>query len=252
MPSVTRTQVVGISVVLIVIIAVSGYVLVTNIPSPPDEPEILTIHLLETECLILEYNDMRIFVDPWILTENYTGLLADAVLITHPHFDHYNETTMNSLQKESTVNVLPANMSDELTLHDATGVNPGDVVTIGSITVTAFPMYTNNIGHPREANWTSYLININGFTVFHGGDATNISEYEQLNGLVDLACLPIYAYDTTIVSAIEMIQPQYFLPMHFDEGYDEIYLNVYGDAIVAVSDCEIIRMGYGTMYTFEI
>lgn len=252
MPSPTRTQVVGLVVILFVVIAVSGYVLAPLLFPPQSEPVTVTVHLLDTAGVMIEYNNTRIYIDPWFLLDNYTTLLADAILITHPHFDHYNETFINLLQKDDTVNIFPANMSAEVALHDAIGVVPGDVVQIGAITISAFYMYTLVGFHPREANWTSYLIDINGFTIFHGGDATNMSEYEQLSGLVDVAFLPIYSYGMSVVSSIDMIQPRYFIPTHFDEGYDEMFFIVYGDDIAAVSDCEIIRLAYWSSYSFEI
>ncbi|KXH73636.1 MAG: hypothetical protein AM326_10510 [Candidatus Thorarchaeota archaeon SMTZ-45] len=252
MPSSTRPKVVGLVVILIVVIAVSGYMLAPLLFPSQSEQDTVTIHLLYTAGVMIEYNNTRIYVDPWFLLDNYTTLLADAILITHPHFDHYNETFINILQKDDTVNVIPASMSAEVALHDAIGVVPGDVVQLGDITVTAFHMYTLTGSHPREANWTSYLIDINGFRIFHGGDALNMFEYEQLTGLIDVALLPIYGYGMTVVSSIEMIQPGYFIPTHFDEGYDDMFFTVYEDDIASVSDCEIIRLEYWSSYAFEI
>lgn len=250
MPTSTKPQVVGLVVILMIGIAVSGFILAPSFLNPTVEPDTLTVHLLETECVIIEYNETRLYIDPWYLLENYTALLADVILITHPHFDHYNETTINLLQKDDTVHILPANMSAEVSLHDGIGVAPGDVVQVGDFTITAF--YEYGPGHPREANWTSYLIEVNGFTIFHAGDSMNITEYTQLNGIVDLAFLPVYTYDYSTVSSIEMIQPGYFVPMHFDEGYNQIYIDAYGDDIAAVSDCQILVIDYGTSITFEI
>ena len=203
-------------------------------------------------CLIIEYNDTRIYIDPWYFLDNYTGLLADVVLITHPHYDHYNETTMNSIQKEDTMNVLPASMTDEVALHDGIGVVPGDVVQFGSITITAFYLYTEGYGHLRANNWTSYLIDINGFTIFHAGDALNMPEYTELNGLIDVAFLPIYFVDNRTVFDLERIQPRYLVPTHFFPGMNHYWFNAFEDEIAAVSDCETIIMEYWTSQTFEI
>ncbi len=252
MPSATKPQVVGISVILIVVIAASGYLLAPYILNPPTSPETITVHLLDATCVIIEYNDTRIVIDPWYFLDNYTGLLADVVLITHPHFDHYNETTINAIQNEDTINVLPASMTTEVALHDGIGVVPGDVVQFGSITITAFYLYTQGFGHLRENNWTSYLIDINGFKIFHAGDALNMSEYVELSGLVDVAFLPIYSLDNRTVLDLERLQPRYFIPTHFYLGMNEYYLNAFEDEIAAVSDCELISMDFWTSYTFEI
>jgi L-ascorbate metabolism protein UlaG (beta-lactamase superfamily) len=252
MPSSTKSQVAGIGVILIVVVAVSGYFLLPNILNPSPEREMVTVHLCDTVCVIIEYNGTRIVIDPWYFLENYTGLLADVVLITHSHYDHYNATTIDSIQKEDTMNILPAQMYAEVAYHDGIGVVPGDVIHFGNITITAFYMYTPDYAHPRFYNWTSYLIDINGFTIFHGGDATNMSEYTQLNGLVDVAFLPTYTFDNTTVHIIEMMQPRYFVPTHFYAQYSDYWFNNYGDQVPLVSDSEIIRMNYWTSHTFEI
>jgi L-ascorbate metabolism protein UlaG (beta-lactamase superfamily) len=246
-----RPQVAGITVILIVVVAASGYLLAPYILNPAG-PETVTIHLLDTVGVIIEYNDTSIFIDPWYFLENYTGLFADVVLITHPHFDHYNETTMNSIQKEDTMNVLPASMTAEVDLHDGVGVVPGDVVQFGGITITAFYLYTAGFGHLRSNNWTSYLIDINGFTIFHAGDALNMTEYEELNGLIDVAFLPIYSLDNQTISDLERIQPRYFVPTHFYPGMNTYWFNAFEDQIIAASDCEIINMEYWTSHTFEL
>lgn len=249
MPVSKRSQTAGIAIILIVVVGLSGYFIATYLFSP--EPDTITIHLCDTACVIIEYKDTRIFIDPWYFLENYTGLLADVVLITHPHFDHYNETTVNSIQKDETMNILPASMDDEVLAHDGVGVVPGDIIQLGNITITAFYMYTYDFGHDRSFNWTSYLIDINGFTIFHGGDAANMSEYTQLNGLVDVACLPIYFFDNTTIYSLEMIQPRYFIPYHFYVEYKNVWFDTWGSQIPLVSDCEVIRMDYWTSYTFE-
>jgi L-ascorbate metabolism protein UlaG (beta-lactamase superfamily) len=249
MSSSVNSKTTGVAIILIVIVGISGLALAPYF-GPQPSADTVTIHLLLTEGLMIEYNNSRLFIDPWYLLDNYTDFLADVILITHPHFDHYNESVVSMLQKETTVNVLPSNMSDEVTLHDGIGVVPGDVIQIGDFTITAFYQYSP--GHPREANWTSYLVDINGFTIFHAGDSMNITEYNQLNGLVDAAFLPVYNYDISTVYSIEMIQPNYYIPIHFAEGYNDIYINAYGDEIAAVSDCEILVMDYWTSHVFEI
>ena len=245
-----RPQIIGLTIILIVAVGVSGFLVAPLIFNAP--PETVTVHLCDTTSVIIEYNNTRIFIDPWYFLENYTGLLADVVLITHSHYDHYNETTIDSIQKNDTINVLPASMEMELIHHDGIGVVPGDIIQIGDITITAFHMYNDVYSHPRFYNWTSYLIEINGFTIFHGGDANDMLEYTQLNGLVDVAFLPVYAFDNSTVHILEMMQPRYFVPTHFYAGYESFWLDNYGNQIPLVSDCEILWMDYWSSHTFEI
>jgi hypothetical protein len=100
--------------------------------------------------------------------------------------------------------------------------------------------------HPIEANWTSYIIDIDGFRIFHAGDSKNIPEYEQLTGTIDVALLPLgpgcqTMTDYEVVQALQDISPDYFIPIHFAEGADVTFLEEYSDDIEAL-DCEIISL----------
>ncbi len=259
----TRTsQIVAIMTISIVVIGASAFVGITLLNTPPPDDSI-TITLLENAGVMIEAEGFRIYIDPFDIPDNYSSLPADAILTTHPHGDHYNETLVNLLQKPGTINVFPENMTDAVSAHNGVGVNPGDTVQVGSITVTAFYMYTeiwdNNTrfaSHPSEANWTSYLIDINGFTIFHAGDSKNITEYEDLTGQVDVALLPLgpgcqAMTNEEVVDAIDRLQPVYFIPIHSTDYNSQIFINMYDDDIADCSDCMPLHLEHFTSYVFE-
>ena len=77
------------------------------------------------------------------------------------------------------------------------------------------------------------MIDIDGFVIFHAGDSGNVTEFQQLEGLVDLAMFAIVpAFVMTeleIVDAINKIQPKYTMLYHSDlEAYTDFY-ETYGD-----------------------
>ncbi|TFF96931.1 MBL fold metallo-hydrolase [Candidatus Thorarchaeota archaeon] len=221
----------------------------------------ITLTHLDHAGVMIEARGLRIYIDPINLEDNYTQLPADVVLITHHHGDHYQESNVSLLQKEGTINVFPAIMSEAIATHDGVSVVPGDTMTMGSIMISAFYMYTTapegfDSTHPRESNYTSYLVDINGFTIFHAGDSRNITEYEQLSGSVDVALLPIgpgcqtmYGYE--VVDAIEKMQPGYFIPIHTTELNAELFLYTYGDDIEEISDCQCLVMPDFSSHVFE-
>ncbi len=230
-------------------------------PAPPDAGESITLTLLDNAGVMIEADDLRIYVDPINLNSSFEDLDADAILVTHPHGDHYQSNTVNMLQKEGTVNVFPANMSTEVTLHDGIGVVPGDSVQVGTANITAFYMYTLPVdiypaSHPSEANWTSYIIEIDGFTIFHAGDSKNIDEYEQLEGQIDVALLPLgpgcqTMADYEIVLVLETINPGCFIPIHYAAGADQTWIAEYDDMVADRTDCEILSLAYFESHTFE-
>lgn len=235
--------------------------LLTPPPPPVDQDDSITITLLENAGVMIEADDLRIYVDPIDLNSSFEDLDADAILVTHPHGDHYQSSTIDMLQKEGTVNVFPANMSTEVSLHDGIGVVPGDSVQVGAANITAFYMYTFPVdiypaSHPREANWTSYIIEIDGFTIFHAGDSKNIDEYEELEDQIDVALLPLgpgcqTMADFEIVLALEAINPGCYIPIHYADGADQTWIAEYDDMVTDRTDCEILSLAYFESHTFE-
>ncbi|MHA2352772.1 MAG: MBL fold metallo-hydrolase [Candidatus Thorarchaeota archaeon] len=248
-----RPKVVASVVALVIVIGVIGVVILPYLLSPASDPDAITVTLLHEAGVMIETNDTRIYIDTYCLQNQYANLLADVILVTHLHWDHYNGTLINELQKEDTVIMIPASESYEVELHDAIGVKPGDSVQVDNINITAFYMYTtgNYPNHPKSYNWTSYLIDINGFTIFHAGDALNMTELEQFAGQVDVAFLPIYSYGFYPVDSVAKLQPRYFIPTHFDEGQQHTYISAHAGDFAEVSDCEIICLNYWSSYSFQ-
>jgi L-ascorbate metabolism protein UlaG (beta-lactamase superfamily) len=233
---------VGVIAVIAVVVPLSAF-MVMNANS-------VQFQLLDIAGVKIEAYGLRIYVDPYNLPESFEELPADMVLITHPHFDHYQTTSMDLLQKEGTVNVFPENMSDAIALYDGVGVNPGDELEFGDITVTAFYAYYPGDGssHPHENNWTSYIIDVGGFTFFHSGDSRPIEEHSQLAGTIDVALLCLDCQiGEGIVDIVEVIQPRYFVPMHYSMLMREIFLANHAPLI---TNCIIINLEYYQSYAF--
>jgi L-ascorbate metabolism protein UlaG (beta-lactamase superfamily) len=263
----SKPQTIAIAAIVIVVIGASTYVGLslinnnTNNSPPPDDS--IKIKLLENAGIMIEAEGLRIYIDPYELPANYSEGPADAVLVTHPHGDHYNTTMIDMLQKTGTINVFPANMTDAVSVYSGVGVNPGDEVQVGTITVTAYYMYTEVwIGeerfasHPPEANWTSYIIDIDGFKIFHAGDSKNITEYEDISGQIDVALLPLgpgcqAMTNEEVVDAIDKLQPDYFIPIHSTFVTAELFVLSYGDDITACSGCTSIVLPGFTSYIFD-
>jgi L-ascorbate metabolism protein UlaG (beta-lactamase superfamily) len=233
--------------------------------SPPDDddtPEGVVLTLLTNAGVMIEAKGMRIYIDPVDLPSEYGDSPADAILITHDHGDHYQFSTIRMLQKEGTVNIFPEIMENEIERHDGTGVVPGDEVPLGSITVTAFHMYTYSptgtdpATHPAESNYTAYIVDIDGFTIFHAGDSKNIPEYEELTGTIDVALLPLgpgcqTMADSEVVDALLVIEPRFFVPIHFAEGDNDQFVSRYRSLIESGTECEICNLSHYTSHTFE-
>jgi len=256
----------GLVIVIVAVVMQLSGNLIPSPGSPPDDDgdttEGVKLTLLANAGIMIEAGGTRIYIDPVDLPSEYGDSPADAVLITHEHGDHYQQSTIRMLQKEGTMNVFPEIMEDEIERHDGTGVVLGDEVTVGSITVTAFHMYTYSptgvdpATHPTESNYTAYIVDVDGFTIFHAGDSKNIPEYEELTRTIDVALLPLgpgcqTMADTEIVDAIRAIEPGHFVPIHFTGRANDQFVRRYRILIESGTECEIINLNHYTSHIFE-
>ena len=257
----TRNSKIGLVVVLAVTVAITP-IAVLSFPNQPPIDKSIKLTLLYNAGIMIEARGLRIYIDPITPPENYTDYPADAILITHDHGDHYNSSVIEMLQKDGTLNVFPKIMDDGITNHSGTGISPLDSFQIGIINITAFYMYTYapfgfQSSHPIENNYTSYIIDIDGFTIFHAGDSKNITEYEQLTGTIDVALLPLGPGCQTmagreVVDAIQKLQPKFFIPIHYVEGANDNFVTLNRALIETTTDCQIMNLGYSGSHTFEL
>ncbi|MHA2357587.1 MAG: MBL fold metallo-hydrolase [Candidatus Heimdallarchaeaceae archaeon] len=252
---------------LAIIITLGSLVAVAGIVTPTvvvltnrDNTVTVTLTLLNNAGVMIEAKGLRIYVDPVDLFTNYSDYPSDGILITHEHGDHYQGFYVNLLSNDDTVIAFPAIMTSAISSHDGIGVVPGDSFMVSSINVTCFYMYTFPVNgydasHPREYNYTSYIIDIDGFTIFHAGDTKDLPEYTQLTGKIDVALLPMgpgcqTMVDMEIVDAINMINPDYYIPIHFDSTSScTSWQSTFGSY---VTDCEILILDNYESYVFEI
>jgi len=218
----------------------------------------INLTLLDNAGVMIEAKGLRIYIDPINLPyDNYSDLAADAILITHEHGDHYQFSMVSMLQKTDTLNVFPAIMTTAIEDHDGLAVVPGDSFMVGSIEITCFYMYTfapepYDPSHPPESNYTSYIIDIDGFTIFHAGDSGELPEYSQLTGTIDVAMLPLgpgcqTMCDMEVVDVLNTIQPTYFMPIHAIESSRESFLAVYGSYL---TDFTVLNLNNFESYQF--
>ena len=260
MSSANKVQVVAL-IAILGVAAVGSIMLVAHFLPTDSTDGTIKLTLLENAGVMIEADGMRIYIDPIDLPSNYSELPADAVLITHPHGDHFNGAIIDLILKGDTEIIMPLNMSAEVTEYGAVGVVPGDSVLVGDINITAFYMYTTApegyvASHPREANWTSYIIDIHGFTIFHAGDSKNITEYNQLTGTIDVALLPLgpgcqSMTGMEVVDAIAKLQPGHFIPIHATNLNAELFVSAYEDEIAEVSECHPFWLEHFASYIFE-
>jgi L-ascorbate metabolism protein UlaG (beta-lactamase superfamily) len=164
-----------------------------------------------------------IYIDPYRAPD---GPAADAILITHGHYDHFSPQDVERLSGDATLVVAPAAVAERLSGR-VQSIAPGEVVELGRIDVRAVAAYNTSkrdasgkLFHPREAGWVGYELRVGGERLYHSGDTDVIPEMDLVAG-VDVALLAISGvYVMTPGEAAEAarrIQPALAIPMHWGE-----------------------------------
>jgi L-ascorbate metabolism protein UlaG (beta-lactamase superfamily) len=172
------------------------------------------------------HEDLVVYIDPRNVPEGYEP--ADAIFITHAHFDHFSKDEIDQLRKDDSVVVAPRDVADELS-GEVVAVNPGDRIDVKGVRGEAVPAY--NIveerlkAHPKENNWVGYVLELGEHTVYHAGDTDHLPDLERINA--NLAFLPIgaggFTMDAREAAALAIaMRPDLAVPMHygFVEGCD--------------------------------
>ena len=162
-------------------------------------------------------DDLNVYIDPWGLN---TDDPADAIFITHAHFDHFVLEEIERVRKAGTRIVAPHDVAAELS-GEVTPVRPGDSLEVAGIKVQAVPAY--NVvedrleNHPKSNQWVGYVLTLGSSTYYHAGDTDHAPELDRVRA--DVAFLPIggtFTMDVDEAAGLaKVISPQVAVPMHY-------------------------------------
>ncbi len=129
----------------------------------------------------------------------------DLLLLSHAHLDHFDKPTLRRFESAGTTVVTAHRTSDLLHVEHYAGVRElawGESTNVGPAHVLAFPVRHWGARMHRDTyrGYNGYWIQVGRRRVVFGGDTAFTSSFRQLraHGPVDLAILPIGAYDPWI------------------------------------------------------
>ena len=175
----------------------------------------------------IESGGAVVYIDPYRVAE---GPLADLILITHGHYDHFSPLDVERVSGADTVVIAPPHVAERIEGR-VTSLVPGEMLEFDGlgpgIDVTAIAAYNTSKQdpqgrpfHPREAGCLGYEVRVGGERLYHSGDTDVIPEMDSVAG-VDIALLPVSGvYVMTPEEAAEAarrIQPRMAVPMHWGE-----------------------------------
>lgn len=165
----------------------------------------------------------------------------DIVLLSHAHMDHTDYPTLKHIAKKYpgeislVVAYLTRDVTDALPWKDVTVLDWGEEADVLGIKIKAFEVKHFGWRYPWERDrsrgffkdgrsYNAYLMEKNNFKVLFGGDTAYTPKLgEQITGGVDVALMPIGAYDPWIrvhcdpeeaVKMAEEINSRVIIPMH--------------------------------------
>lgn len=154
-------------------------------------------------CFKLKTKDLTLVIDPFDPVKSkikLPKLEADAVLITHDHFDHNFKEGVDGYR-------LLVNGSGEYEL--------------GGVGILGIPVSHDDKGGSERGKNTMYYIEAEGVSVLHCGDLGHVLDDATLGkfGEVTALLIPVggtYTVDAETASkVISSIEPAFVVPMHY-------------------------------------
>ena len=179
-----------------------------------------SIEILCHSCIKFNKGEV-IYFDPFKIEKNYND--ADAIFITHDHYDHYSEEDIDKVVKKGTIIVAPEDLLTKLLKKgferdNMVLVTPNQKYTVKGIEFQTIPAYNvNKQFHPKANEWVGYVLKIEGVTYYIAGD-TDITE-ENKKVKCDVAFVPVGGTFTMdykeAAELINEIKPKIAVPTHY-------------------------------------
>lgn len=146
-----------------------------------------------------------VYLDPFQVK---SGEKADLILVTHHHYDHKDEKSIELLSKKETQVLIGGET-----------VKEGEEKQISGLKIKAVAAYNLIKPFHSRGKGVGFIIKIDDKTIYHAGDTDKIPEMSEL-GKIDLAFLPIGGTYTMNIqeaaAAVEIIKPKVVIPMHYN------------------------------------
>ena len=157
--------------------------------------------------------DKVIYVDPYNIKEELHD--ADYIFITHDHYDHYDEKSIEKVRNNNTKIIVPLCLKDKE--HNLL-VDGYRYYEIDGIKFNSIPSYNiNKSFHPREKYYVGYNILLENEYYYIMGDTDRTPEAEQVK--TNYCFVPIGGTYTMNVDEaadyINSIHPDVAIPIHY-------------------------------------
>jgi L-ascorbate metabolism protein UlaG (beta-lactamase superfamily) len=157
-----------------------------------------------------------VYFDPFNIAG---GHVADLILVTHTHYDHFSPDDIKKISGSNTTLVISSDADPDFP-GEVIKLIPGSEVEIVGLSIKAVPAYNiDKQFHPKANNWLGFLITMDGETIYHTGDTDFTPEMGGIEA--DVSLIPVggtYTMDAAeAASAVKAMKVKVALPMHWGE-----------------------------------
>jgi L-ascorbate metabolism protein UlaG (beta-lactamase superfamily) len=158
----------------------------------------------------------------------------DLVLVSHAHFDHLDKKSLRAVAADQPI-VVPehvGNLVQGLGFNRVHELQRWEAMEFGSLKITLTPAHHwgARMLHDKHRGFGGFLIEYEGRTIFHCGDSAWFEGFteigEKCKGKIDIALLPIGAYDAPTGRDVHMnpeealraftaLRAGIMIPMHY-------------------------------------
>ncbi|MEU4799695.1 MBL fold metallo-hydrolase [Streptomyces sp. NPDC023327] len=196
-------------------------------------------------CVRLEKDGRTLVIDPGGFSEGDAALGADAILVTHEHPDHFDESRLRTALEDrpDTEIWTLKSVADQLT-----AAFPGRVHTVGhgdTFTAAGFDVQVHGelhaVIHPDIPRITNVGYLVDG-SVFHPGDALTVPDQP-----VETLLLPVMApwnKISEVIDYVREVRPQRAYDIH-DALLTDLARPIYDHQIGALGGAEHLRLTPG-------
>jgi len=161
--------------------------------------------------------EKTVFIDPWKVGAQG---IADMILISHSHYDHFSEEDVLRLRGNDTVVVTVSDVASRID-GKVEVVKPGGSVEIAGVRIEAPPAYNiDKQFHPKSNGWVGFVVGMGTERLYYAGDTDLIPEMENIRD-IDVALLPVggtYTMDAgEAARAAALIKPRIAVPYHWGD-----------------------------------
>jgi L-ascorbate metabolism protein UlaG (beta-lactamase superfamily) len=177
---------------------------------------------ITNSCFRMKGTGVTVYIDPQGIKAGTK--MADVILITHSHGDHFNTAEIKRIANENTLIYGPASCKYSGVCKEFITVLPGDTKSVlPNLQLKAVPAYNvvKTSWHPKSANNVGFVVTLDGVSVYHAGDTERIPEMKNFD--CDIALLPL-GQTYTMVSVADAaesakdVKAEVAIPMHYNGG----------------------------------